>query len=151
MKDRNRLIYWTAGLSVFSLIAHAIDAPDHLQEWWGYGTAFVIIGSFQFFLGISLFLRPWRYDDEGNVRGGSNDRFGRPYYILGAALSAASFILYLITRTSGMPFLSPDASRVPVTVLSLIPPAVNIPLFCCFVILTRRAGSSPKEKSAGTP
>jgi hypothetical protein len=150
VKDRNRLIYWTAGLSVFSLIAHAIDAPDHLQEWWVYGAVFVIIASFQFFLGVSLFLRPWRYDDEGNVRGGANDRFGRPYYILGAAFSAVIVVLYLITRTSGMPFLGPDAAREPVTILSLIPPVVNLPLLYCFVILARRAASSPQERSAGT-
>ena len=146
MADHKRLLYWAAGLSIFSLIAHAIDAPDHLQEWWGYGAAFVVIASFQFFLGISLFLRPWSYDDEGNVRGGNNDLFGRPYYILGITLSAAIVILYLITRTTGMPFLGTDASVEPVTPLSLVPPAVNLPLIYCFAALALKSRSAPKEK-----
>ncbi len=141
------MLYWTAGLSMFSLVAHAIDAPDHLSEWWGYGTFFVIIAAFQFFLGIAMLIRPWRYDDNGNLRGGSQDRFGKPYYNIGIALSAAIVAIYLITRTTGMPFLSSEASREPVTFLSLIPPAVNIPLIYCFARLSLKAGG-PKEETS---
>lgn len=113
MTGNKKLLYGTAGLSIFSLIAHAIDAPDHLSEWWVYGTIFVVIAAFQFFLGVSLFLRPWRFDDEGNLRGGANDRFGRSYYFLGIILSVLIMIFYLITRTTGMPFLGPEAVRDP--------------------------------------
>jgi hypothetical protein len=141
------MLYWGAGLSIFSLVAHAIDAPDHLNEWWGYGTFFVIIAAFQFFLGIALLIRPWRYDENGNIRGGRNDRFGKPYYNIGIILSSAIVVVYLITRTSGMPFLGPEASREPVTLLSLIPPVVNIPLIIIFANLSRRSRQSETETS----
>ena len=137
MTGNKKLLYGTAGLSIFSLIAHAIDAPDHLSEWWVYGTIFVVIAAFQFFLGVSLFLRPWRFDDEGNLRGGANDRFGRSYYFLGIILSVLIMIFYLITRTTGMPFLSPEAVREPITLLSLLPPLVNLALVGCFGMLAR--------------
>ena len=53
-----RMLFWAAVLSVFALLAHVIDAPDHLKEWWGYGTVFVIVASFQFFFGLALFVQP---------------------------------------------------------------------------------------------
>ena len=76
------LIYWAGGLSAFALVTHAIDAPDHLTEWWGYGAFFVIVAAFQFFYGMALFLRPWRYDSEGSLRPDA-ERQGKPYFILG--------------------------------------------------------------------
>ena len=37
-----RLLYWAAVLSILTLIAHAIDAPDHLKEWWVFASIFII-------------------------------------------------------------------------------------------------------------
>ena len=36
------------------------------------------------------------------------DRHGQPYYILGLVLTASIVVLYVITRTSGMPFFGPE-------------------------------------------
>ena len=131
------LLNWTATLSILALVTHAIDAPDHLSEWWGYGTFFVLIASFQFFYGIALFLRPWRYDEDGNLRANA-DRFGRPYFILGAVLTSSVIIVYIITRTTGMPFFGPDAMVEPVTPLSLLPVIECIPLLYCHILLIYR-------------
>lgn len=137
-----RLLYWAAGLSIFALVAHAIDAPDHLREWWGYATFFVVAASLQFFYGWALLLQPWRYDDTGGVRSDA-DRTGRPYYFLGIILNALVIAVYIVSRTVGIPFLGPEAAVEPVTPLSLVPIAVDIPLMYCLVALVRstRVGS----------
>lgn len=136
MGNKN-LINWTAILSILALVAHAIDAPDHLSEWWGYGTFFVVVASFQFFYGLALFLRPWRYDEDGKLRENA-DRYGRPYFILGTILTASVIIVYIITRTTGMPFFGPDAVAERVTPLSLVPPLECVPLMYCHILLVYR-------------
>lgn len=143
MPENKRLLYWAAGLSIFALVAHAIDAPDHLKEWWVYGTIFVIAASFQFFYGMALFLRPWRYDETGGIRSDA-DYCGRPYYVMGIIPAALVIILYLITRTSGLPFLGPNAAAISVTPLSLIPVLEDVPLIYCLAILLYRTRASTR-------
>ncbi len=143
--SNRRLIRWTAILSILALVAHAIDAPDHLSEWWGYGTFFVIVAAFQFFYGMALFLQPWRYDEDGNERPDA-DRYGRPYFILGTILTASIIAVYIVTRTTGMPFLGPEAKVEPVTPLSLLPPLESAVLLYCHVLLISRTHvSAPKR------
>lgn len=140
--SNRRLIRWAAWLSVVALIAHAIDAPDHLTEWWGYSTFFVIVGAFQFFLGLAMFIQPWKYDEDGRVRSNA-DRFGRAYYRLGIILTASVIVLYAVSRTAGMPFFGPDAITEPVTPLSLVPIAEAVPLMYCLVKLLIRTRAHP--------
>jgi hypothetical protein len=131
------LLYWTSALSIFALPAHAIDISDHLTEWWGYGAFFVVMASFQFFYGVALFLRPWRFDYEGQIRTGG-DRSGRPYFFIGAVLTSLVILVYIISRTTGLPFLSPGAVREPLTALSLVPPVECLPLLICHILLIQR-------------
>jgi hypothetical protein len=135
--DNRVLINWTAGLSIFALFAHVIDAPDHLSEWWGYGTFFVIVASFQFFYGIALLLRPWRFDYDGKIKPNA-DRFGRPYFFLGSILTALVILVYCITRTTGMPFFGSGAVAEKVTPLSLVPAVECLPLLYCHILLLWR-------------
>lgn len=139
-----RLLYWAAGFSIGALVAHAIDAPDHLKEWWGYSTYFVVAGAFQFFYGFGLLLRPWRYDDAGEVRADGETR-GRAYYMLGIVLTASIIVLYIISRTTGLPFFGADAVAEPVTVLSLVPAVEGVPLLYCLIRLYTGIGGS-REK-----
>jgi peptidoglycan/LPS O-acetylase OafA/YrhL len=149
MTDNRRIINWTAILSILALVAHAIDAPDHLTEWWGYGTFFVIIAAFQFFYGLALFLRPWRYDEDGNTRPDA-DRYGRPYFILGTILTASVIMVYIVTRTTGIPFFGPDAVVEPMTPLSLVPPLECLPLLYCHVLLLSRTRVPSREHTPAT-
>jgi hypothetical protein len=146
--DNRRVIFWTAILSILALVSHAIDAPDHISEWWGYGTFFVIIASFQFFYGMALFLQPWKYDDDGNLRPNA-DRYGRPYFILGTVLTASVMVMYIVTRTTGIPFLGPDAIREPVTPLSLVPPLECVPLMFCHLLLLSRTRTASSRQTQG--
>ncbi len=133
------MLYWCVVLSIGALVAHAIDAPDHLREWWGYSTFFVVVGAFQFFYGFLLLLQPWKYDDSGSPRSDALRR-GRGYFMLGIVLAAAMLIVYVISRATGLPFLGTEAAREPVTALSLLPAAEDAVLLYMMVSLYRYAG-----------
>jgi hypothetical protein len=135
--NNKRLLRWAAILSICALVGHAVDAPDHLSEWWGFSAYFVTAGAFQFFYGFGLFLQPWKYDETGGLRK-SPDRYGRPYYILGLALTLSIVVLYIITRTTGLPFFGPQAAAERVTPLSLVPIAIDLPLIYCLSSLLYR-------------
>ncbi len=99
------------------------------------------MASIQLFYGVALLFRPWRYDKSGSVRRDSR-RYARPYYVLGITLSASVLVLYLVTRTTGMPFFGPDAAAVePVTPLSLVPIAIETALTGCLIVLLRYASA----------
>ena len=132
-----RLRYWAAGLAISAIAAHALAAPGHLKEWWGFSAFFVIIGTFQLFYGFALLAQPWRYDESGGLRPDA-DRYGRPYYRLGIVLSGLLLLAYVISRSTGLPFFGSDAVAQPVTLLSLAPVAQNILLLLCLVLLLRR-------------
>ena len=132
------LLRWCAALSIGALLAHAIDAPDHLREWWGYSTFFVVVGAFQFFYGFLLLLQPWRYDESGAPRTDALG-YGRGYFVLGIVLAAAMLAVYLVSRTVGLPFLGPQAAREPVTILSLLPVVEDAVLLFLLIRLWRRA------------
>jgi Na+-driven multidrug efflux pump len=136
-----RILLWAAALSVFALVAHSIDAPDHLKEWWGYGTVFIMTAAFQFFYGLALFIQPWKYDEEGNLRSRA-ESYGRKYYLLGVGLTTFAVIFYVVTRTSGLPFLVAEARAEPVTLLSLISLIANVPLVTLLIILVQRSGAA---------
>ena len=138
---------WAAALSIGAVVAHAIDAQEHLTEWWGFAAYFITVAAFQFFYGFGLLVRPWAYDDSGGMRE-NPDRHGRPYYVLGLVLSASIVLLYIVTRTTGMPFLGKGAGVEPVTVLGLVPIVENIPLIFCLEELLRRTGRQPEPARA---
>lgn len=133
-----RLLHWCAVLCIGALLAHAIDAPDHLREWWGYSTFFVVVGAFQFFCAFLLLLQPWRYDETGRPRANALP-YGRGYFMLGIVLAAAVPVVYLVSRTTGLPFLGPQAAAEPVTPLSLLPVAEDVVLLVLLFRLWRRA------------
>lgn len=133
---------WAAVLSIGTVVVHALDAQGHLTEWWGFAAYFITVAAFQFFYGFGLILRPWAYDDTGGLRENA-DRHGRPYYILGLALSGSIVLLYIMTRTTGMPFLGKGAGVQPVTILGLLPIVENLPLIYCLEELLRRTRNQP--------
>ena len=142
MKNDNRLAYWGAGLSCVAMLVHAFNIQEHLHEWWGYGTFFILAASLQLYYGIVLFLRPWRYDDSGTLRQ-EKERQGRAFYVLGIALNAVVVLFYVVTRTTGLPFLSPQALAENVTPVNLLSVIVSIPIIYCLFVLLRHASALP--------
>ena len=84
-----------ATLSMLVAAMHLWVVPEHLEEWWGYGTFFVVVAAAQGLYGLGLLRRP-----------------SRPFLLLGVAGNLAIVILWLVTRTTGIPLLGPHASEV---------------------------------------
>ena len=89
------VLYAAAGLSLIAALIHVWAAPEHFEEWWGYGTFFLVCAVLQGLYAPVLLRRP-----------------GRPVLLLGAAVNLAVVILWLVTRTTGIPHFGPHAGEV---------------------------------------
>jgi hypothetical protein len=96
---------WERGAGVASLVAalvHGGLAPEHFAEWWGYGAFFVVAGAAQAVLGLALALDAF----------GDDLRARRTLWLAGAVGNALLVLLYLASRTVGVPFAGPEAGEV---------------------------------------
>lgn len=106
---------WTAGCSLAAALVHLLVSPEHFEEWWGYGLFFFFAGFAQALFAILILLQPWRYHPALGARPHA-DRDTRRFYAAGIAGNAILVLLYLVTRTVGVPLLGPGAGEVePVT------------------------------------
>ena len=83
-----------AALSLLAAAIHLWVVPDHLEEWWGYGAFFVVLATAQGLYALGLLRWPTR-----------------SIFLLGAAGNLAVAILWLVTRTTGVPLLGPHAGE----------------------------------------
>jgi hypothetical protein len=91
-----RILYAAAALSLVAALIHLWVMPEHFQEWWGYG-AFLLVASSAQLLYVPLLLR---WPNRTVV------------LLLGIAGNLAIVVLYLLTRTVGIPFFGPEAGEV---------------------------------------
>jgi hypothetical protein len=84
-----------AALSLLAAAIHLWVAPEHFEEWWGYGAFFVALAVAQGLYALGLLRWPTR-----------------SILLLGAAGNLAVAILWLVTRTTGVPLLGPHAGEV---------------------------------------
>jgi hypothetical protein len=93
--------YAAAGLSLVAVLIHLWVAPEHFEEWWGYGSFFVICAIAQMLFAPLLLRWP----------------AGSLIPLAGIAGNLVVVLLYLVSRTWGMPLgpdwvlLSPDAAH----------------------------------------
>jgi hypothetical protein len=66
--------------------------PEHFEEWWGYGLFFLIATIAQALYAVILLRWP-----------------GQGLLLAGIAGNSAIILLYLLTRTVGIPFFGPGA------------------------------------------
>ncbi|HEV7882925.1 MAG TPA: hypothetical protein VGO81_05105 [Solirubrobacteraceae bacterium] len=85
------LVYLAAGLSLLAGYVHFAYAESHFEEWWGYGAFFVAAGNLQALFAALIVWRP---------------RAWQP--LAGIAGNLAIVVVYLLSRTSGIP-LGPHA------------------------------------------
>ena len=88
-------MYLAGALSLVAALVHLWVMPEHFEEWWGYGTFFLISALAQV-LYVPLLLR-W-----------PNQRV----LLLGVGGNLAIVLLYLLTRTVGIPLFGPEAGEV---------------------------------------
>src|SRR5215218_2112132 len=92
---RERTLYAAAALSLLAALVHLWVTPEHFEEWWGYGAFFLVAGAAQIlYVPIVLLLPTWIV------------------LLGGIAGNLAIVVLYLLTRTVGIPFFGPEAGEV---------------------------------------
>lgn len=103
-----RLENWAAGLNLLAGAGHFGVTADHFEQWWGYGLFFVASGTAQVVLALALWTRAVNPTDSGP----SWRRLKAWMYGLGAGGNAAIIVLYLVTRTVGIPNVGPEGGEV---------------------------------------
>ena len=122
------------GLSVFAGIIHAALSPTHLEEWWGYGLFFFFAAALQILFGIALgagAIQPgtWKGDWVSAKRN---------FLLAGIVGNAAIILMYVVSRTVGIPFFGPEAGEVePVGVIDVASKLIEVVLIVWLVRLYR--------------
>ena len=130
--DPNRsrtILHLAAALSLLAALIHLWVTPEHMEEWWGYGTFFLIAAIVQGLYGVALLRRP-----------------RRPLLLLlGVGGNLSIVVLYLLTRTVGIPFFGPHAGEVEgVGVADLCATAAELALVGVLGVLLLR--NFPRER-----
>ena len=73
-------------LSIGAAVIHFVVTPGHWDEYWGQGLFFIIAAVAQLLWAVWILVAP-----------------SRPLYLLGAAGNAAIVVLWVVTRTAGIP------------------------------------------------
>jgi len=145
------LLNLAGSLSLTAALFHAIVMPEHFREWWGYGLFFFIAALAQAVYGIGLLVRAWRMRPLGVFDSIWQHR-AREFYLAGIIGNLAIILLFLITRTLGIP-LGPDAGEVEaVTTISLVSTVVELALVGCLLFLLandRSQVSKPSRSRSG--
>ncbi len=122
------LLYLAAALSLAAAGIHLLAMPEHFEEWWGYGAFFLVAAAFQGLYGLVLLWRP-----------------GSSLFLLGIVANLGVVVLWLLTRTAGIPFFGPHAGEVEaVGALDVAATAAELALVVALVVLwglARRPGS----------
>nr|MBA3473191.1 hypothetical protein [Rubrobacter sp.] len=95
MESKRKTLYMAAALSVIAALMHFWAMLGHFEEWWGYGIFFLAAALAQGLYGLALLRQP-----------------GQPLLVLGVGLNLAVVVLYVVTRTAGVPFFGPHAGEV---------------------------------------
>ena len=92
---RGPILHSVAALSVLAALTHLWVTLEHFEEWWGYGAFFLSAAIGQGAFGAVLLRWP-----------------RRPLLLLGVVGNLSIVILYLVTRTVGVPIFGPQAGEV---------------------------------------
>jgi hypothetical protein len=88
-------LYLAAGLSLIAAVLHVLVMPEHFEEWWGYGTFFLVVSVAQAVYVALLLGWPATW-----------------LFVLGIGGNLAIIALWVTTRTVGIPFFGPHAWEV---------------------------------------
>jgi hypothetical protein len=88
-------LYVAAALSLLAALIHLWVTPEHFEEWWGYGAFFLVAALAQALYAPLVLTWPTRVA-----------------LILGIGGNLAIVVLYLLTRTVGIPLFGPGAGEV---------------------------------------
>jgi hypothetical protein len=149
--DARRLVFWAATLSIGGGLVHALATGEHLAEWWGYGVFFIFAALAQICCGLIYFIQPWRYDETGGNRSDEEAApYGRPWFLAGIAGNSAIILLFLITRTVGIPFFGPGAGQAePLTLLGVLSVIIETGIVACLTLAVRSLNPKSTKLARG--
>jgi hypothetical protein len=108
--DAEKVLLRACVLSLVAGLVHGIVSPDHFAEWWGYGVFFIVAAFAQATYGaIPLFHR--MVEDKSVLAAWSRPKL-RAFLWVGILGNCATLLLWLVTRTVGIPFFGPEAGKV---------------------------------------
>jgi hypothetical protein len=117
---------WQYAAAVLSMLAgwiHVFFAPEHFEEWVGYGVFFVVASICQMLFALMVI---------------TNAPLRRELLWAGILGNMALLALWGITRTIGIPFFGPNAGEVEtVGLLDLTAQIAELALIACLIILLR--------------
>ncbi|HEX2739528.1 MAG TPA: hypothetical protein VHM69_03715 [Rubrobacter sp.] len=87
-------LHVVAALSLLAAMIHLWVIPEHFEVWWGYGTFFLVSAIAQGLYAPGMLLWP-----------------NRVILLAGVAGNLVIVILWLVTRTSGIPLFGPHAGE----------------------------------------
>jgi FtsP/CotA-like multicopper oxidase with cupredoxin domain len=121
MSERTVVVY-AAVLALVAALVHFVAIPEHFEEWWGHGILLLATATAQGLYGVVL-LRA----------------FGSPVFLLcGLVGNLAIILLYVVTRTLGIPFFGPHAGEVEdVGVLDMVATLAEVGLVTLLAALWR--------------
>src|SRR5215217_7832411 len=126
--ERTRVFLYAAVLSLIAAAIHAWAMPEHFEEWWGYGTFFLIAAAAQACYGLALLRWP-----------------GRSLLLLGVVGNLSVVSLWAVTRTVGIPFFGPHAGEVErVGVMDLSATVAELALITVLLAALLRSARRPK-------
>jgi peptidoglycan/LPS O-acetylase OafA/YrhL len=91
----NAVLYAVAAFSLIAALIHLWVMTEHFEEWWGYGTFFLVCALLQV-LYVPVLLR-WP---------------SRKVLLSGVVGNCAIVLMYVLTRTVGIPSFGPHAGEV---------------------------------------
>jgi hypothetical protein len=134
-----RLRLSAGALSIVAGLFHLWVAPSHLAEWWGYGLFFAVVATIQLTYGglwLSIGLDANRL---------------RQLTALGIVGHLALFVLYLVTRTSGIPLFGPNAGHVEgIGTVDIVSKAVEVVLTLVLVVASLGIDELERSEQAVT-
>ena len=133
-----RLILRASVLSIVAGLVHGIVTPDHFAEWWGYGLFFLLASMAQVTYGAApLFAR--MVEGEPVHRLWSRRKVAA-YAWVGIAGNLLVILLYVVTRTVGIPFFGPEAGVVEeVRALDVVSKLAEVALIVLLALVLREA------------
>jgi hypothetical protein len=109
-------LYWTAAA------VHVVASTGHFSEWWLYGVFFAALAAWQAAWGVLVYREP----SEGAL-------------VMGAGANVGVAILWLITRTTGLPFGPDQWSPEKVGVLDIAATVDELSIACLSLALVSAA------------
>ncbi len=140
--------YLAALFSLAAGLIHALLSPEHFEEWWGYGLFFLVSAVAQ--IGYTLMLLPQSQRTMGVIGLRPDQAHSlRLFYWLGILGNAAIVLMWVITRTLGVPLFGPHAGEVEeVTLIGLASVILELLLIACLFVLLRRLEQETPDNHA---